>query len=377
MNNRPHVFLDALLVREKPTGVARSILELTEAMSKQDWGLDFTVLSTTPEMFGVLDGKPHWRVLEVPESRGGNLKKSFYTQFKLSKLLKSEKADLLHSMQFVAPLAMPCPNVVTVHDLSWLLFPDTVEEPRRSYYKYFVPRTLKKSAAIVTNSRATFDDVCREYPHVTNKTMVTPFGTPSWVWQQDEVTEKSPHPYFLFVGTLEPRKNLPVLLEAFEKYLDDYPDPEGALNLVLVGGKGWKASPLQDPINRLQKRGKLEIKDYCDLTELWRHYNMASALLFPSLHEGFGFPILEAMSVGLPVLTANRGAMAEVAGQAAALVDPENPAEIAATMKKLAHDPLWSAAMRKNGPARAKFWSWDETARQTIAVYKDVLSGNS
>ena len=102
MSKRPHIVLDALLVREKPTGVARSILELTAAMSQNDWGMDFSVLATCPDMFSFLENKAHWRVLDVPASRGGNLKKSLYTQFGLSRLLKKEKADLLHSMQFDA-----------------------------------------------------------------------------------------------------------------------------------------------------------------------------------------------------------------------------------------------------------------------------------
>ncbi len=378
MSKRPHIVIDALLVRKNPTGVGRSILELTDAMSQKDWGFDFTVLSSSPDMFSKLQGQTHWRVADVPGSRGGNLKKSIFTQFGLGKLLKELNADILHSMQFVAPMFVPCHSVVTVHDLAWLLYPKTVEEPRRSYYKFFVPRTLSKASAIVTNSQATYLDVCREYPQVAESVHVTPFGTPSWVWQQPEVTETADKPYFLFVGTLEPRKNLPALLAAYEMYIAEHQGGlENTLNLVLVGGKGWSDSPLQGPFKRLQRQGKLKIRDYCGLSELWEHYNKATALLFPSLHEGFGFPILEAMAAGLPVLTANRGAMAEVAGQAAALVNPDDVTEMSLTMAKMAHDQQWRNSFAQSGPPRAAFWSWEETARRTISVYKEVLASSS
>ncbi len=378
MNRKnPHIVLDALLVNQHPTGVGRSILELTRALASEDRSMKFTVLATDGDLFSWLDGKPGWDVVECSGAKGGTLRKALFTQLKIPKLCLSLKADLFHSLQFVAPMKLSLPNVVTVHDLAWLRFPHTVEEPRRTYYRLMVPRTLKRAAAVVTNSAATAADVQQYYPHCQN-IKVTPFGTPSWVWEGDTPNLADPRkrPFFLFVGTLEPRKNLERIVEAFSR-LQDRP-LEGTTDcwpsLVLVGGKGWKDSNLRLLMDPLVASGDLEVLDYCDIGKLRDLYREAQALLFPSLHEGFGFPILEAMAFELPVITSGQGAMAEVAGQDALLVDPLSIDELCDAMSKLASSEKLRSLLSFGGPARARHWSWDKTAAETVAVYTDVLN---
>lgn len=374
---RPRVVLDALLVRPQPTGVGRSILELTAALAVRDRGLDFDVLATHPRMFPHLEGRAGWRVVACPGAAGGTLRKALYTQAIMPAVLRRLRADLLHCLQFTGPLRAPCPLVVTVHDLGYLRFPGTVEEPRRSYYRLLVPRLLARAAAIVCNSRATADDVASRFPAVAPRVAVTPFGTPSWVWQKDATRPgAAPDAPFLFVGTLEPRKNLEALLRAYadlrarRRAADRLVPP-----LVLVGGRGWKDSTLRSLITDLQQAGALTVHDYCGVDELWEHYRLARALLFPSLHEGFGFPILEAMAAGVPVLTSDRGAMAEVAGDAALLVDPEDHPALVAAMQRLIDDDDLCEDLARRGPARARPWTWERTADATVAVYEKVLEG--
>ncbi len=373
---KPRIVLDALLVNQHPTGVGRSILELTKALSQKQWGMNFTLLVTTPELFVWLEHCPEWTVVHVPRASGGTLVKALFTQFQMPSLCKKLNADLLHSLQFVAPVALSIPSVVTVHDLAWLRFPQTVEEPRRTYYRMLVPRTLQRAAAVVTNSEATAQDVRQHYSRC-QAVSVTPFGTPSWVWEQaDSALPESPNrPFFLFVGTLEPRKNLEQIVAAYSKLLSQ-PLPDSVKSwpeLVLVGGKGWKDSNLHRLMEPLALSGDLKVLDYCDTAKLRELYLSAQALLFPSLHEGFGFPILEAMAFGLPVITSGLGAMAEVAGHDALLVDPENMDDLWKAMAKMAN----SAELRKElslaGPGRARNWSWDKTAAETVAVYRRVL----
>ncbi len=380
MNPRPRIFLDGLLVNENPTGVGRSILELTRAMSEKTWGMDFSVLVTHPESFAWLLDCPEWEVVSCPGARGGTLRKAFFTQMMLPKLCRELNASLLHSLQFVAPLTLSCPNVVTVHDLSWLLYPHTVEQPRRSYYRWLVPRTLKKATTIVTNSAATAKDVKRFFPHCSS-VEITRFGTPSWVWEKEDpglepsILAGSTRPFFLFVGTLEPRKNLESILEAYRFLLEESLPEKGYSwpSLVLVGGKGWKDSNLKRMMEPLLQSGDLLVLDYCGIDELRALYQSALALVFPSLHEGFGFPILEAMSFGLPVITSDLGAMKEVAGEKALLVDPSDVAELQGALKSLSQSPELRSLLANSGPARAKKWSWDITAAATIEVYRKVV----
>jgi len=375
---RPRIVLDALLVNDRPTGVGRSILELTRALSSNQWEMDFTLLAAKPYLFSWLDDCPEWTVQICPGATGGTLRKALFTQWQIPRICRKLDADILHSLQFVAPVSLPCFNVVTVHDLAWLRFPNTVEQPRKTYYRLMVPGSLQRAAAVVTNSQATAEDVRKYYPSCQNVS-VTSFGTPSWVWQDVDKTpaQPKPRPFFLFVGTLEPRKNLERILEAYKRLLEKEIEHGASAwpSLVLVGGKGWKDSILRKLMEPLLQSGDLEVLEYCDIQKLRQLYLSAQALLFPSLHEGFGFPILEAMAFGLPVVTSDLGAMAEVAGPFALLVDPNNADELCNQMKKLAESTELRSKLAIAGPQWARKWSWERTAQQTVAVYSQVLKG--
>jgi len=358
MSDRPRILWDALLVNPKPTGVGRSVLELARAMSAEDRGYQFTVLCCYPEMFDFLEKTPHWRLLPCPDARGGSIRKALFTQFQLPRLIGRLSGNLLHSHQFIAPWRCPCPNVVTVHDLSYLQFPQTIEQPRRGFYRLFVPFSLRRAACIVTNSVATAGDVAQRFPELAPKIRPTRFGTPSWVWQAEPSVRPTPAdaPY-LFVGTLEPRKNLERLLVAYTKFREEValnPGSDPVPDLVIAGGQGWRDSGIRRVIQPLQDQGCLHLEGYCDLDRLWKLYGSARALLFPSLHEGFGFPILEAMAAGLPVLTSNRGAMREVAGDCAILVDPEDVAAMVGGMDRIYRNATDRAELQARGRSHAR-----------------------
>ncbi|RKZ19213.1 glycosyltransferase family 1 protein [bacterium] len=373
---RPLVVLDALLVNRHPTGVGRAILELTRAMAAGDHGLEFAVMVTEPEMFQDLEEVPHWRVVPCPGARGGTFRKAWFTQTRLPVLCRDLGAELLHSMHFVAPRWPRCRSVVTVCDLAWQLFPETVEQPRRAYYRLFVPSSIERAQAVLGISEATARDVARLYPAAAERVIATPFATPGWIMDHLAAEPDPPPPRqrrFLFVGTLEPRKNLERLLDAFALALETASDGDFP-SLLLVGGRGWKDSNLRRRMDTLTTAGVLEVRDYCDQAELGRLYRTSLALLFPSLNEGFGFPILEAMASGLPVLTSDRGATAEVAADAAVLVDPEDTAALASGLLRLAADAPLREKLTLAGPQRARQWSWSRTARETVAVYRRLLT---
>ncbi|MBD3221797.1 glycosyltransferase [bacterium] len=372
---RPLVAIDALLLRPRPTGVGRAIIEWTRALASADRGLDVAVLCTHPEMLDDLAGRPGWRLVRCPAAVGGTLRKAIWTQWRLPALLEELGADLLHTMQFVAPLRAPCPLVVTVHDLGYLRFPGTVEQPRRMYYRAIVPRSLRRARRIVCNSEATAADVRRTFPLIADRVEATPFGCPGWVQGRPVAATSRPDDApFLFVGTLEPRKNLEGLLRAYARFLAER-DAAGRASpdLVLVGGRGWRDSGIRGVLEPLTASGRVTVIDYCGPEELWRRYGMARALLFPSIHEGFGFPILEAMRADLPVMTSDRGAMAEVAGDAALLVNPDSEAEMVQGLHRLADDPSLREDLVARGRQRREHWTWEATADSTVNVYRRVL----
>lgn len=382
MTGRPHVILEALQVKKDPAGTGRGIMDLCLALATRDRGLDFTVLTTSGKLFAELENQAGWRVRECPSARGGVVRKAVFTQFRLPGLVRGLGGDLLHSMQFLVPLRCPCLQVATVHDLAWRLYPSTIDEPRRGYYRWLVPRSLAKVDAIVANSRSTAADIRRFFPRTSSKIHVTPHGTPSWVLDrvcpENHGQSASSRPYFLFVGTLEPRKNLFRLLDGYEAFLaadatvqapsDTVPD------LVLVGGRGWKDSRLRKRMEHLRDNSRLRIMDYVGLDDLWELYCGAVALVFPSLYEGFGLPVLEAMTAGLPVLTSGRGGTGEVAGDAALLVDPENHRDIAAGMVRLAFEADLRERLALAGRIQSRKWSWSRTADLTVSVYRQLLA---
>lgn len=377
------MILEALQVKPQPAGTARGILDLFRALAARDRGLDFTVLATEPDLFAPLGGQPGWKIEPCPRARGGSLRKAMFMQFRLPGLVRKLGGDILHCQQFLAPLRSPCPLVVTVHDLAWMLFPETIDEPRRTYYRWLVPRTLGKADAIVANSESTAREIDRHFPRVADKVHLTPHGTPNWVLERagDTGTKTAgpDRPFFLFVGTMEPRKNLTRVLAAYETFLDSAEvgraDPATVPDLVFVGGKGWKDSGLRSRMGSLVNLGRLSIHDYCSDEVLWRLYRGALALVFPSLHEGFGLPVLEAMTAGLPVLTSNRGGMKEVAGSNALLVDPADVHDIARGLGVMAFDSTLRAKLANGGPDRAREWSWDRTADMTASVYRRLIEG--
>ncbi len=378
---RSHIVLDGLLVGPRPTGVGRSILELLNALAAEDRGWEFTVLATHAEPFAYLRGEQHWEIVVCPGARGGSFKKAVFTQIRMPGLCRRLGADLVHSLQFVVPMRAPCRKVVTVHDLAWKYHAGILQTSRRLYYDLMVPRSLAAADAIVTNSESTAADVRKFLPAVADRVHTTPFGTPSWVWPLEAADRNSAagpeEPYFLFVGTLEPRKNLERLLAAYEMFvaasLEQGRGEREIPRLWLAGAKGWNDGPLRRAIRKLLATGRLRLLDYCPPDKLWGLYRDAAGLVFPSLHEGFGFPILEAMAAGCPVLTSGRGAMREVAGPEAVFVQPEDIGDISRGLGDLAWDEGGNRRRREAGLSRVRQWNWERTAATTCDVYRRVL----
>jgi glycosyltransferase involved in cell wall biosynthesis len=178
-------------------------------------------------------------------------------------------------------------------------------------------------------------------------------------------------PYVLSVGTAEPRKNLVRLLTAFAACQATLPVTH---ELVLVGGRGWLTGPLEAAARPLLAAGLLRVLGYVPQTDLPALYSGAAAFAYPSIYEGFGLPVLEALACGAPVLTSNRSSLPEVVGTAGLLVDPDASAAIAAGLCALVTDAALAANLRRRGLSRARQFSWEMAARATLAVYARVLS---
>lgn len=177
-------------------------------------------------------------------------------------------------------------------------------------------------------------------------------------------------PYILYVGSFDARKNLLGLLNAFSKLRQHLP----AWKLVIVGARKWKSTPVFEVVQRLQLEEYVHFTGFVEEADLPALYNGADLFVFPSLYEGFGLPVLEAMACGIPVVTSNTSSLPEVAGDAALLVDPMDVEAIAAAMQQVLSDPGLAAELRRRGLEQASKFSWERTARETLAVYEKVLA---
>ncbi|MBX3054943.1 MAG: glycosyltransferase family 4 protein [Anaerolineae bacterium] len=284
---------------------------------------------------------------------------------------------LLHSTAFVAPLFSPCPAVITVYDLSFLHFPDRFPAGQRWYLTSQTRRSCRRARRVITISESGRQDVHRFFGVPLSRIDVVVPGVdevyrpyPAEVVNQFRA-EKGYGRYLLHVGTLQPRKNIPTLLEAFARLNE--PD----LNLVLIGGKGWLYDEIFARVQALGLTERVHFTGYVPDEELPLWYNAAELLVLPSVYEGFGLPALEAMACGTPVVAANSSSLPEAVGNAGLLFAPTDVAELAERLTAVCHNPQLSAKMRALGLAHAAQFSWERAGRETAAVYQAAMAAGA
>lgn len=285
-----------------------------------------------------------------------------------------ERVDLLHAMAFVTPVLSPCPTVVTVFDLSFIHTPAAFPRWQRLYLHSQTARSCRQARRVITISESGRQDVHHYFGVPLHKIdVVLPGVEPMYrPLPAEEVAafrqrEGLPELFLLHVGTLQPRKNIPVLLEALALL------QRPALQLVLVGGKGWLFEEIFARVQALGLQNQVRFMGYVpdEVLPLW--YNAATLLLFPSLYEGFGLPILEAMACQTAVIAANTSSIPEAVGNAGLLFDPHSPAQLAEQILSVVDDPAQLATMQQRGLAHAQTFSWERAGRETAVVYQQAL----
>ncbi len=283
------------------------------------------------------------------------------------------RAGVYHFPNFVRPPLRRGRSVVTLHDVSFLRFPEAAEPRNLRYLHARVPATVRRADAVITDSQAMARDIEELLGVPSERIFPIPLGLPADLRRPppDEVGAFRrrvglDRPYLLMVGTLEPRKNHAFLVEVFERLADF-----GGL-LVLAGMRGWKVEPILDRIRRSPRAGRIRHLDYVADEDLPALYAGAELVVFPSLYEGFGFPPLEAMACGTPVVCSAGGALREVAGAAAEVIDTYDADRWAECVRGLLGDAGARARLVERGRAHAAGFTWDETARRTWDVYRAV-----
>lgn len=289
-------------------------------------------------------------------------------------LLRATGADVYHGVLNVVPLLCPVPSVVTIHDLSPFLFPATFRRVNRVYTRWAIRVAARRATRILAVSEATKRDIVRwllvppERVVVTHNACDPDFQPPDP--QRLEAFRRRtglPERFILFVGTLEPRKNLPTLLDAYARIAAATDAP-----LVIGGSKGWLYDAIFARVEALGLGDRVRFTGYLSDADLPLWYAAATVFVLPSLYEGFGIPLLEAMATGTPVVASSSSSLPEIVGDAGLIVPPTDAEALGAALLRLLGDAELRAELRERGFRQASRFSWEETARRTLAVYQDA-----
>lgn len=297
---------------------------------------------------------------------------------RFARTVPAREAHLYHGTGYM-PLPLSVPGVITVHDLSFIRYPQFHPAARVRALRDTLPRTLDAAAAIITDAAAIRDEVIATYGLDPKRVHAVALGVaPDFHPRAAEVAQPvlarhglSATPYLLSVATLEPRKNLLGLVEAYA----GLPRSVRARHpLVLAGGKGWLSEALERRLAPLERAGEVRRLGYVTQADLPYLYAGAWAFAYPSFYEGFGLPLAEALATGVPSLTSNRSSLPEVAGDAALQIDPENTDALRDALRQLLEDQPLRARLTREGPLQAARFTWENTARNTLAVYAAALA---
>ena len=285
--------------------------------------------------------------------------------------------DLYHALAFVAPLWLAAPMVVTVYDLSFMRYPAGLSRARRLYLRLFTAQTCRRARRVLAISQSTASDLSSLLHIPASKIDVTPLGYDQEAFRPLSAAEVDafrrrqglPPRFWLFVGTLEPRKNLLMLLHAYARL------PQSArLPLILGGGRGWLADDIFATIERHGLGDCIRHIGFIPAADLPIWYNSAEAFLYPSVFEGFGLPVLEAMACGTPVLTSNVSSLPEVIGSAGMTLPPDDAAVWADALEDIVTNKDWRSMASRRGLERAKQFTWQRTAELTLASYRRAVA---
>lgn len=375
-----NIAIDVRTINNKQSGVGFYVRYLVEALRNIDKKNYYFLITNNRKEEPLGDFAEYCQLLPTWFSNENHVLGDLWENFFLPLRLLWNKIDIFHGPAFLIPsLYLHKAAVATVHDLVAYSYPHTIPIKYQYYMKMLIRVATMRADKVIVDSYSVKNELIERLKVPEDKIRVVPLGvSPIYRVVNDRDLIKSvkgkygiKKDFILQVGNIEPRKNLPRLFKAFSLFNEK---SNNSYQLVNVGKRGWLYKEIFEMVSRYGLEEDIIFTQYVSEEDLVLLYNSAALLVYPSLYEGFGLPILEAMSCGTPVITSKVSSMPEVAGKAALLIDPLNIEEIAWAIYKVLTDTELKNRLKELGLERAALFSWEKTAQQTLEVYQEVYN---
>ena len=375
------ILVDAIPMTGLLTGIARYLRNLYGAMNLMNQvDLSYFEGKTLVKSMPALAESDKWQqttkaVRNLPDPVVFGMRVAHWLKYEhdLNRICRKKAFDIYHETAFTPAKLSLIPTVYSIYDLSLRRYRETHPRERVWFFEYFIKRRLQYAGHILTISEFIRQEIIEEFKVPPSMVTAVPLAPdPLFVPCSDDVVKKVrlkynlPDSYLLFVSSLEPRKNIDLLIEALQTANTDIP-------LVLVGWHGWGDKKWFEKIKETDLKNRIYFTGHVPDDDLKAIYNGAQVLVYPSLYEGFGLPIVEAMACGCPVICSNAASMPEVAGDAAILIDPGRSDELAAAIETVVHDAEIRTKLVARGFKQADSFTWNHTARKTLEVFKKTV----
>jgi len=367
------IIINALGPSKIKAGIGNYITNLISELSRIDQKNSYIIFASSENKAFYETENKHFQVTDIGLMGKNKFSRIIWEQLVLPFKLISLKADILFSPGFVCPFIKPIKYVTVIHDMTFFSHPQVHTFFKKIYFPIMIKHSLKNSEKIISVSYNTKKEIMKYSNIQENNIIVTHLSANKF--PQNKVSDekellaekyKIQTEYLLFVGMIEPRKNITLIIEALGKISDK------KIKLVVVGKKGWMVDELFEMIKLKGIEDRIIFTGFIDDDELEIFYKNAKVFLYPSLYEGFGIPVLEAMSAGCPVITSNISSLPEVAGDAAILINPQKQSELTDSINRLLENSKLRTELITKGFENVKKFSWEKTAEQTLKVFENI-----
>lgn len=369
-----NVLFDARFITPQRTGVGYCTEHLLQALARHSNEIRMHTIYHDPIDPSLVDDHAIFTQVRFDDHPAGDI----WRNVQIPRIIKERKIDLYHGPAFYSiQRKLKIPQVVTIHDLAVYDQPDTFTKTFAFYFRKIIASACYRATRLITSTQFVADQIRNQFPETSNRISVVPYGVSTEFLNQEdsEITEFKarwtlPDRFILDVATIEPRKNILTLLNAYAIYRRRSSSP---LPLIIAGKDGFQASVIKKRSRESDIEGAVRFLGYVSTRDIVRLYHLATMLVFPSLYEGFGLPILEAMASRCPVIASNVTSLPEVCGDAALLVNPMSTTAISAAMLELSENAALRRHYQEKGVLRVANLDWNNVARQTIDVYRSAI----